>query len=189
MREPSFLDVLGKRVLIYGDVGTGKTRLTVRLLEEAVRLGFGKETTVIDMAPKSTTIRGIRVGGRLSEATDLTNRLKYLAPRRVETPRLAARNGKELLVLVKKNRSRISKLLKQYTGKPTPILFVNDISIYLQSGDFRTLSSAISKASTLVANGYYGKALSNDFSTGVSDLEQKLMDKLAAMMDLKIHLT
>ena len=121
--------------------------------------------------------------------TDVTKRLRYLAPRRIETPRLAARNGGELLELVKKNRQRISNLLKQYMEKPTPILFINDISIYLQSGDFETLAKAIGKASTLVANGYYGKTLSNDYSTGVSSLERELMDKLVATMDLRIHLT
>jgi len=189
MRKTSFHDLLGKRTLIYGDVGTGKTRLTVRLLEEAVKLGFAQKITIIDMAPKTTVVRGIRVGGRLSEATDVTEGLRYLAPRRVETPRLAARNGEELLGLVEKNRRRIRKLLEEYVEKPTPILFVNDISIYLQSEDFDTLASAICRASTLIANGYYGRALSNDYSTGVSALERSLMDKLAAMMDLRISLT
>jgi hypothetical protein len=188
MRETSFRGLLGKRTLIYGDVGTGKTRLTVRLLEEALKLDFTREITVIDMAPKSITARGIRVGGRLSEATDATRRLRYLAPRRVETPRLAARNGEELLDLVEKNRRRIGRLLKNYVEKPTPILFVNDVSIYLQSGDFETLAKAIEEALTFVANGYYGKVLSNDYSTGISALERELMDKLAAMMDLRIRL-
>jgi len=188
MQETSFLDFLGKRALIYGDVGAGKTRLTVRLLEEAVRLGYAHEITVIDMAPKNTIVRGIRVGGRLSEATDVTKGLRYLVPRRVETPRLAARNGEELLDLVEKNRQRIGRLLKRYLEEPTSILFVNDISIYLQSGDFDTLAATIKKASTLVANGYYGKTLSSDYSTGVSSLERRLMDKLVAMMDVKIRL-
>jgi len=189
MQEISFRDILGKKVLIYGDVGTGKTRLTVRLLEEAVKLGLAQEITVIEMAPRNTVVRGIRVGGRLSEATDVTRRLRYLAPRRVETPRLVARDGEELLDLVDKNRRRIRRLLRNYVENPTPILFVNDISIYLQSGDFDTLAYAIGKASTLVANGYYGKTLSNDHSTGVSALERELMDKLAALMDLRITLT
>jgi len=184
----SFTDLLGKRTIIMGEVRSGKTRLAGLLLKEAVALGFAKEITIIDMAPKNVVIKGIRVGGKLASVATGIRGIKYLAPRRVETPRLSAKTSEELLHLVDKNRREIEPLLKEYISKPTPILFVNDISIYLQTGDFATISATFQAASTFVANGYYGKTLSNDLSTGISSREHALMDKLAAMMDIKANL-
>ena len=184
-----FKDVIGRRALIYGDVGTGKTRLTVRLLDEAVAIGWADRITIIDMAPKGTTTGNTKVGGRLPEAAPSTVAgLRYLAPRSVETPRLAASNGKELLSLVEKNRRRIERLLSRFTEAPTMALFLNDISIFLQSGDFDTLWATMRQAPTVVANGYYGKTLSHDFSTGISDLERRLMERLLTLVDVRIKL-
>ncbi len=185
----SFADLLGKRTIILGDVRSGKTRLTASLLREAMVLGFAAEITVIDMAPKSTFLKGLRIGGRLFEPSKRPKGVGYLAPRRVETPRLTARDGNELLRLVEVNRKRIYPILKSYISRPTPILFANDISLYLQSGDLRTLHDMTQAASTFVGNGYYGNTLANDFATGISGTERGLMDQLAAAMDFKIILT
>jgi hypothetical protein len=65
---------------------------------------------------------------------------------------------------------------------------LNDISIFLQSGDFDTLWAVLRQASTVVANGYYGKTLSHDFSTGVSALERGLMERLLTLADIRIRL-
>ena len=185
----SFADLLGKRALILGDIRSGKTRLTASLLREAMTLGFTTEITVIDMAPKSALVKGMRIGGRLFEVSKRPDGVRYLAPGRVETPRLSAGSGEELRKLVEENRRRIYPLLRSYISKPTPILFVNDVSLYLQSGDLRTLYEATQSASTFVGNGYYGSTLADDFSTGVSAKERELMDRLAATMDIQIRLT
>jgi len=191
MSQPSsrsFADLLGKRTLILGDVRSGKTRLTASLLREAMALGFTAEITVIDMAPKSAFIKGLRVGGRLFEPSERPEGVRYFAPGRVETPRLKAKEGEELLKLVEENRKRIYPILKSYMSRPTPILFVNDLSLYLQSGDLKTLYNTTQAASTFVGNGYYGSTLADDFSTGISGREREFMDQLAATMDIKIRL-
>lgn len=185
----SFADLLGNRTLILGDVRSGKTRLTALLLREAMTLGFTKEITVIDMAPKIATVKGLRIGGRLFEVSKRPEGVRYLAPGRVETPRLSAKGGEELLRLVEENRRRIYPLLRSYISKPSPILFANDVSLYLQSGDLRTLLETVQAASTFVGNGYCGIALAADFSTGISRKERELMDQLAATMDVQIRLT
>jgi len=187
--QKSFVDLLGKRVLILGDIRSGKTRLTASLLREAITLGFSTEITVIDMAPKSSLVKGLRVGGRLFEASNRPRGIRYLAPRRVETPRLSSRSAEELLRLVEENRRRIHPLLGKYLSRPTPILFVNDISIYLQSGDFKTLYNVMQAASTFVANGYCGTTLEEDFNTGISTTEHKLVEELAASVDIQIRLS
>jgi hypothetical protein len=68
------------------------------------------------------------------------------------------------------------------------VLFLNDISIFLQSGDFDTVWGAMRQASTVVANGYYGDTLSHDFETGVSALERGLMKRLITLVDIRIKL-
>jgi len=185
----SFADLLGKRTLILGDIRSGKTRLTASLLREAMALGFTTEITIIDMAPKSTLVKGLRIGGRLFEPSKRPEGVRYLAPGRVETPRLTAKSGEELLKLVEENRKRIHPLLKNYISKPTPILFTNDLSLCLQSGDIKTLHDTMQAAGTFIGNGYYGNTLADDFSTGISARERELMDQLAVTMDIQIRLT
>lgn len=181
-------ELLGKRVLITGDVGAGKTRLTLRLVEEAVELGLNDKVTIVDMAPIVTAARGVKVGGRL---IDLSNRLRdvrYLAPERVETPRLSAGSAEELQNHVRLNMERIRPLLRRFIEDPTPILFVNDLSIYLQSGDCETVLSAMRAAESFIVNGYYGRSLEPDFSTRVSETERRLMEKIAENADIVVRL-
>lgn len=152
-------------------------------------LGHSDDITIIDMAPASETIKGRSVGGRLSEATEVHKRVRYLAPQKVETPRLRADSAEELLSMIQLNVDRILPLLEEYFEKPSPILFVNDISIFLQSGSADPIMRAVEIAETFIANGYYGDRLSEDQGTGVSEVERELMDLLSTEMDKVINLT
>jgi len=174
--------------LIIGDVGAGKTRLTRRLLREAISLGYSREITVIDMAPKMEIIDGKPIGGRLLESEERPREIRYLVPIRVEMPRVKASSAEELRHLVHLNAERIRPLLEAYLRSPSSILFINDASIYLQSGRLHPLTDAIEKAETAIINGYYGEHLTEDMGTGVSDVERRLMEQLASMMDIVINL-
>jgi len=188
MRPKSFRELLGKKTLIIGDVGSGKTKMAVELLNEAVLLGYAPQITVIDMAPATTIVKGRKVGGRFPEFTSATRKVRYFAPTRVETPRLSAETAEQLLRLVKLNKARVDVALKAYMKNPTKILFVNDISIYFQSGLAEPVLAAARRAETFIANGYYGRYLSPDQGTGVSDVERRLMDLLAKNMDEVVRL-
>lgn len=186
--QQSFNDLSGRKTLIIGDVRTGKTKLTVKLLEEAVELGFSKMITVVDMAPRAEVVGEKSIGGRLSAMTKAYRKVRYLTPSRVETPRLSATSAEELLSMVRVNAERIRPLLKEYNATPSPILFVNDISIYLQSGFVDPILAAAERAETFIANGYYGEYFSFDHGTGVSKMEKELMEVLASHMDVVIRL-
>ncbi|MCW3979343.1 MAG: hypothetical protein NWF12_06295 [Candidatus Bathyarchaeota archaeon] len=159
------------------------------LLEEAVELGYSKDITVVDMAPETEEIEGKSIGGRLSELTEASEKVRYLTPNKVEMPRLKATSAEHLLSMVQINAERIKPLLETYLVTPSPILFVNDISIYLQSGSLEIVLEAARQAETFIANGYYGEFFSNDHGTGVSKIERDLMDRLASHMDEVIRLT
>ena len=157
-------------------------------MEEAVEQGHSGEITVIDMAPETEVFEGRSIGGRLPELTDACKHVRYLTPSKVETPRLRAKTPEELLRMARLNEERIKVLLDEYLERPSPMLFVNDVSIYLQSGSIDLILITANRAGTFVANGYYGERLSADLGTGVSERERALMDALASEMDLVISL-
>ncbi len=162
--------------------------MTAGLLDEAVEQGYSGEITVIDMAPETEVFEGRSIGGRLPELTDACRQVRYLSPKKVETPRLRAKTPGELLRMARFNEERIKSLLDKYLERPSPILFINDVSIYLQSGSIDQILLSADKARTFVANGYYGEQLSADLGTGISERERALMDALASEMDLVISL-
>lgn len=182
-----FRDFIGRKVLIIGDVGVGKTGFLIKLLKEAVELGLAKDVSVIDLAPKVVEVKGRKIGGKISDFVDNLPNIRYLTVE-VVPPRITARTGEELLRLINLNKRRIDRILKSYLDDPTPIVFVNDISIYLQSGKIALMTSLIKAAETFIADGYYGKSLEHDLSTGVSRREKELMEELAKRMDFTIRL-
>lgn len=178
-------EIVGRRTLIAGDAGAGKTRLTRRLLEEA--LGMGLEgVTVIDMAPGAVDVNGSPVGGTLAEADEYD--VRCLGSDDIRTPRLSARTAEELLQLAEHNMREVDGLLEAFEEEPSRTLFVNDISIYLQRGDLERLWRALESAETVVANGYLGDKLGEDLGTGLSRDERERMEELASRMDVVIRL-
>ena len=185
MRGCSFDELVGMKTLIVGDVGTGKTVLTRRLLMEAVNL-VSDLITVLDFAPPAQKVRGIDVGGYLLE--DSHPRIRCLYSRLIKTPRLSAEDGEELIRLASFNREITESLIAKFIDSPTETLFINDASIHLQQGNLGELVDAIDTASTVVANGYMGSTLKPDHGSGVSERENFMMRRLAARMDRVIEL-
>lgn len=114
--------------------------------------------------------------------------MRYLAPKEVWPPRLKAKNPGELISLAERNCEGIEALLVRYSEEPSEVLFVNDVSIYLQAGDLETLWGALSKAGTLVVNSYLGERLNDDQGTGISTRERNEVLALAERMDMVIRL-
>ena len=177
---------IGKKVLIMGDVGSGKTRFTRCLLLEALKNGYDSQITVLDMAPKQVSFNGLLIGGKISKVGEF--KIRYLDAEDVKTPRLSARSLNELLELAEYNRKIFEKMLKEFISSPTQILFINDVSLYLQMGSLDLLWLALEKADTAIANGYYGEKLRNDLGSGLSRRERRLMESLAARVDVLIRL-
>ncbi len=181
-----FTEFLGSKVLIIGDVGRGKTRFTRSLLIEAVEKGYAPQITVIDMAPKQVYIKGLAAGGKILKPGEF--RVRYLDAGDVKTPRLSARSPDELLELAEHNRIIMERLLREFIASPTRIVFINDVSLYLQRGGLGLLWSALEKADTAILNGYYGEELKDDLGTGLSKRERELTERLAAKVDVLIRL-
>ena len=185
MTSTSFDTVCGRRILITGEVGSGKTTLMRKLLNEALE-GGKEEITLIDMAPERISTENGSIGGRL--LGNPVKRVRLLTPSGIKAPRLTAKSPDELVLIADSNRAKIEKVLEMFNKAPTKVLFINDASMYLQRGDLETLLAAISKAETVVVNAYLGERLKNDLGTGLSKLERELVLSLGEKMDDVIQL-
>jgi len=178
-------DVLGKKILILGEAGSGKTKLLAELLRELSALLPPEKMTVIDLAPEKTG----GVGGKLTDYANLINKVKYFSPVKVYTPRLTGTSPEEVLRYAELNREIMTPLLNGFIQHPTENLVVNDVTLYLHSGELETVLKCAKLAKTFVATAYYGIRLSDDLGTGISARERQLTDKLATFMDSTIRIS
>ncbi|MGQ9479576.1 MAG: helicase HerA domain-containing protein [Thermoproteota archaeon] len=177
---PGVEEIIGRRTVIYGEVGSGKTRLLQNLIVRLVEAGFSGKVTVIDTAP--SRING--VGGPIS----ICPGVRYLRPQVVFAPRLQSQSAEQVLRYVKINVERIRPLLVEYLRDPTPVLAINDLTIFLQGGDLEELLNVINHAETFIGTAYYGRSLDEDYGSGVSERERRLTLSLLKAVDNRIML-
>jgi len=177
-------DILGKKALILGEVGSGKTRLAAQLLQELMMLVKPERITVIDLAPQR--IGGI--GGKLTEYVKINSRIRYLSPKNVFTPRLSGTSPEQILHYAELNRKSMEPLLNRFIQNVTEVLVLNDITLYLHSGKLEIVLKCATLARTFLTTAYYGSKLARDLGTGISSRERQLTDKLASLMDLSVRL-
>jgi len=172
-------DVIGKKVLILGEAGSGKTALAARMLEELMLLFNPEEITVIDMAPQ----RIGEVGGRLSEITNSVKKVKYLTPKKVYAPRLTGASREQVLKYAELNRRAMEPLFKMFVRRPTQILILNDVTLYLHAGELKTVLKSMRLAKTFLATAYRGSKLAEDRGSGISRREEQSVKRLSAQVD------
>lgn len=183
----SIPDITGKRILITGEVNTGKTTLARELMNTLCFRGLSHRMAVIDMAPEIpeeiALRRGMKgVGGRLVPAA-CEGVLYLTVPLR--PPRLSAGTEEEALAVAAQNRELIDGLFARFRTYPRDILFINDVSMYVQAGRADDLLRWIAGTPTVVANGYYGLRL----GTGtLSRREAEEMEKLIASFPFHVSL-
>lgn len=178
-----FLRFLGKRSLIMGEVGSGKTRLMAKLLEEAVNLGYSERIAVMDFSPNVKTPSGKAIGAPLATYVKIDPPIVVLRPLRVRAPRLEGKSGDEVIRLAEENACAIEKVFSDFLRDLREVLFINDVSMYLHRGRLEKLLSTVSMAKTCILTGYYGNSLNDDKGSGISSRERTLMRKLAEAMD------
>ena len=177
-------EILGKKVLILGEAGSGKTKLAAQLLRELMMLVNPEEITVIDLAPQ----RVGEIGGKLIDYVNVNSRVRYLSPQNVYTPRLAGASPKQVLYYAELNRKNMEPLLNRFIRNITEVLVLNDVTLYLHSGKLETVLKCVRLAKTFLATAYYGSKLAEDLGTGISSKERQLTDKLATSMDLTLKI-
>jgi hypothetical protein len=177
-------EICGKKVLILGEPGSGKTRLAAKLLGEFVTLINPEKITVIDFAPQKAG----EIGGKIMDYLNVPREIKYLSPKNVFTPRLAGKSPEQILRYAELNMKNMEPLLRKFICDATDVLFLNDVTLYLHSGELETVLRCVELAKTFLATAYYGSKLANDLGTGISSRERKLTDQLASFMDLVVKI-
>ena len=177
-------EIRGKKVLILGETGSGKTRLAVKLLQELIMLVNSKKITVIDFAPQ----RVGEIGGKITDYLKMPSEVKYLSPKNVYTPRLAGKSPEQVLRYAELNMKNMEPLLNKFIRNVTEVLVLNDVTLYLHSGELETVLKCVKLVKTFLATAYYGSKLANDLGTGISSRERKLTDELATFMDLVVKI-
>jgi hypothetical protein len=152
-------DCLGRKLLIVGDVNTGKTTLARRVLQDFCARGLGGGIAILDLAPtippEFAEKRGVRgVGGTLE--ADHSCGVTYARPL-LQAPRLTSSSEAEAAAKAAENLQRIEAAWQGLTQ--ARILFVNDISMALQAGRASDLVDRFASVETVIANGYLGERL------------------------------
>lgn len=177
-------EYLGKWTLIAGDVNTGKTTLSASIMNAMCAQGFGPRIAIIDLAPEipealaaGRNLKG--AGGKLLPPS--MYEVIYLSDR-LKAPRLSSRSEEEAVEKAGRNAVNIEKLFRGYNGFERDILFINDISLYLQAETAKKFIKQLAKAATLVANGYYGEKLGSGI---ISERERWEMEALIKYVEAK----
>ena len=181
----NFKDLIKHKTLIVGEVYSGKTRLTSRIIVLFIENNLGKDVTLIDLAPNKNKI-GKPVKYYLKKL-DL-NKINHLIPKRIYAPRLTASDPVELRKFMYLNYLEARKLFKIYLHNPTKILVINDLSIFLHYGNINELLKIINASETFIANTYYGHRIKDPFQSGLDEMEHKKIEILMSYMDKIISL-
>jgi hypothetical protein len=173
------MEYLGKKTLIVGDVNSGKTTLTREILDGFCRQGLGGRIAVMDLAPEIPEEvlrrRGLAgVGGRLEPPGGCAVATLHAT---LVAPRLTSSSDEEAMEKAEWNRKVIDGLFRRFDSLGRDILFINDVSLYLQAGDLDLITGVLEKTATAVVNGYFGEKLG---SGELSRHEREAMKGLAA---------
>ncbi len=171
-------ECLGKWTLIVGDVNTGKTTLTARFLAAMCAGGLAPRIAVVDLAPEipaglalKKALRG--AGGHLIPPVRGVTYLGTILP----PPRLSSKSEEEAVAKAGENRGKIEALFAAFSASGRDILFINDLTLYLQAGTAEKFLEMTKTAETVVANGYYGKKLGGG---AMSERERRETEALIA---------
>ena len=98
-------------------------------------------------------------------------------------PRLNARNKSEMFSNICNNFQKIYEVMEKYNSNPTPVLIVNDVSLYLHLGSVKYLINTINKSNTFYGNAYYGSSIMSKFSKLLSIIEKNKVEILIKSME------
>lgn len=173
-------DLKGKKVLIVGEAGSGKTSLTLRLLKELEGVYRLDDFTVLDFAPRRI-VSAFVTGGRLKDLAEL--RYRYLSSDEIRGPRLEGKAAADVIRIAKENSQITTKMILDYLSNPTKLLAINDLTIHLHYGDLKLLEDAILNAETFIGSAYQGRFLKDDKGTGISLRESGSLQELKRLMN------
>ena len=176
-----FHSLRGLHTLIYGETNTGKTFYTAKFVQYLLEIEKfePKKISILDFAPKLAYFNNLKIGGRIQdyyEDSVKCNNINFEGE--IIPPRLRAKNKKEIYDHLCHNFNKIYEIMEIYNISPTPVLIINDISLYLHLGSIKYLIDTINKSDTFFGNSYYGSSISSKFSKLISIREKRKVESL-----------
>ncbi len=169
---------LHKRTLILGDVNSGKTRKTIKILNAFILAGCAEDVAVLDLSPDP--VGG--VGGKMKISSDAL--LLYMTTD-ITAPRLIGKDMDQTRRLAVKNALAIETLFRKIQRQKKEILFVNDATLYFHAGDLTKFLRILDTATTHIINAYYGDTFKD---SSLTRREKRLTEKLMTTCDEIIYL-
>ncbi|MFX1346288.1 MAG: hypothetical protein ACFFBC_10620 [Promethearchaeota archaeon] len=177
----NFNSLVGHHTLLYGETNTKKTFYTskfIQFLVESKNIS-PNDISILDFAPPSTTINNLQIGGKVQDFYEKCNSCKnILFKGEIIPPRLNSNNKTELYHIAYENYKKTSEILDFYKNNPTPVLIINDISIYLHIGNVKPLLEVINRSNTFFGNSYYGSSITRNYATLFSLREKRQIEYL-----------
>ncbi len=181
-----FNSLRGLHTLIYGETNTGKTFYTAKFVQYLLEIEKlePKKISILDFAPKLAYFNNLKIGGRIQDYYENSvkcNNINFKGD--IIPPRLNANNKNEMYRNVCHNFNKISEIIEIYNSNPTPVLIINDISLYLHLGSNKYLINTINKSDTFFGNSYYGTTISSKFSKVISIKEKRKVESLIKIIE------
>jgi len=181
-----FNSLKGLHTLIYGETNTGKTFCTANFVQYLLEIKKidPKNISILDFAPKLAYFNNLKIGGRIQDYYENSvkcNNIKFKGD--IIPPRLNAKNKNEMYLNICNNFKKIYEILEIYNGSPTPVLIINDISLYSHLGGNKYLINTINKSDTFFGNSYYGSSISSKFSKLISIREKRKVESLIKIVE------
>ncbi len=181
-----FNDFIGRNTILYGETNTKKTYYTAKFVQFLLQTKKfdPKEISILDFAPKLFKYYGIKIGGKIEDFYPQSircNNVTFVGE--IIPPRLTASNKKDLYDNACKNYKKTYEILKIFSDNPTPILIINDISIYLHIGSKNFLLDTINKANTFFGNSYYGTSIKKNFAKVFSLKEKRSVEYIISKFE------
>lgn len=175
-------EIIGKKTLIVGDVGSGKTGLTETYVKALAKRGL-EAVFVLDLAPGAVLPDGAEVG----QAMDVAG-ISGISYKRVEPlpPRLTTEVEDARFKIAQDNARKIKEDgLSRLPVRGVDAIVINDASLFLQAEEPETLLKYLEGAGTVLLNAYLGEY----FGPGpFSDREREKVERLCDLVDLVIRL-
>ncbi|MBY8990487.1 MAG: hypothetical protein KGD58_07005 [Candidatus Lokiarchaeota archaeon] len=186
----NFDNLVNHSTLLYGETNTYKTYQTsefVKFLLESKHIR-SKEISILDFAPSLMEIKNLKIGGQIQDfykQSSTCNNIIFKGD--IIPPRLKSSNKTELYQYARENLKKTSEILNIFNGNPTPVLIINDISIYLHIGSIKLLLNAINKSNTFFGNTYFGSSIKRGYATLFSLRERRKVKSLINKVEQSYH--
>lgn len=192
LKEGSTLDygsLRGLKTIVYGGLASGKTRLTARLLTEALSVEEPLSIRVLDFAPPRFKAGGLEAGGRLSDHSGEFGDVQFFVAEDIVGPRMAGADAGQIWIQAWRNYLICKQKLEMCLESGGSVLFFNDLSVYLHLGSTKYFLRGIDAYETVIGNTLLPVDELDDKGSGLTEVEKRKVMLVVGAFERKLRLS